>query len=118
MANDKRSWDCQLQNELARIKAQIQLESEMSRASEQMEIYELFEQAESYGNGYSKGFQDGFWAGRELFQKYRVADYESRQEMLSRLDKNRTQDMSQQSFKSLGTRFPRWLSRWMTGLRG
>jgi len=72
MANGKTSRDREFQQELGRLNAQIELEWQMSLASERMEIYELFEQAERHGSGYGQGFQDGFWAGRQLYQKYKT----------------------------------------------
>ena len=72
MNNGKTTKDLEYQKELGRLNAEIQLEETMSLASEAMEIYELFEEAERKGDGYGKGFQDGFWAGRELYQKYKT----------------------------------------------
>jgi len=44
----------------------------MRMASEQMEMYELFDQVEHFGEEYRKGFQDGFHASKILHQKYKT----------------------------------------------
>jgi len=72
MNNGKTIMDRQYQKEIGRLNAQIELEYEMSLASEAMETSELFDQANNQGYDYGEGFQDGFLAGRRLYQKYKT----------------------------------------------
>jgi len=57
---------------LGRLNAETQLRHVMRMASEQMEMYELFDQVEHFGEEYRKGFQDGFHASKILHQKYKT----------------------------------------------
>ena len=66
-----------IQEELNRISAQVEFEDFLSKASQVMEIYELFDSAAAKGLDYARGYADGFWAGRELDAKYQLARIES-----------------------------------------
>ena len=63
---------------------QIGFEDFLSNASQTMEIYEMFDKAGAMGSNYGQGYQDGFWAGRELDAKYQRAKVESITEMISK----------------------------------
>jgi len=57
---------------LGRLNAETQLRHVMRIASERMEMFDLFDQVESFGEDYRKGFQDGFYASKILHQKYKT----------------------------------------------
>ena len=67
----------EMSEQLNWIKTQIELEDCLSRASQAMEIYERFDKAYARGKEYALGYQEGFWAGRELDAKYQLARIES-----------------------------------------
>jgi hypothetical protein len=64
---------------------QLGFEDFLANASQVMEIYEIFDQAVARGVDYGQGYQDGFWAARELDAKYQRAKLESITEMISKL---------------------------------
>ena len=66
-----------IHEELDRILTQLELEDYLSMASQTMEIYEMFDKAGAIGSNYGQGYQDGFWAGRQLDAKYQLAKMES-----------------------------------------
>lgn len=66
-----------IHDQLEWISAQIELEDCLSKASQAMEIYERFDKAHARGKEYALGYQEGFWAGRELDAKYQLARIES-----------------------------------------
>jgi len=68
---------------LERIFAQLETENYLSMASQTMEIYEMFDKASSVGSNYGRGYQDGFWAGRQLDAKYQLAKMESIKDKIS-----------------------------------
>ena len=70
---------------LEKVLTQLGFEDFLSKASQTMEIYEMFDQAVVRGTDYGQGYQDGFWAGRELDAKYQRAKLESITEMISKL---------------------------------
>ncbi len=53
--------------EVERLNTEIQLEDEMAKASEQMEMQDLMEKAYEKGEAYGKGYSDGFIAGVKFF---------------------------------------------------
>ena len=69
-------------DELERIAAEVGFEDFLSMASEVMETHEMFDHASTKGSEYAQGYRDGFWAGRELDCKYRLARIESVTEKL------------------------------------
>ena len=71
--------------DLHRVFNQIAFEDFLSNASQTMEIYEMFDRAAAQGESYGQGYQDGFWAGRELDAKYQQARLESMTERISNL---------------------------------
>ena len=72
-----RKCDSRFKADLKRINAEMAFEDELALASEQMEAYELFDQADQCGDIYSKGYREGFWAGRGLQRKLDVARTDS-----------------------------------------
>jgi hypothetical protein len=66
-----------IQEELDRLLTQLELEDYLSMASQAMEIYEMFDKAGAIGSNYGQGYQDGFWAGRQLDAKYQLAKMKS-----------------------------------------
>lgn len=73
--------------ELDRINTELELENAMSEASEEMEIEEILSRARLHGDSYGAGFEDGFWAGRQLLIKYMQAEREASHEKHSELIK-------------------------------
>ena len=71
--------------EVEKVLIQLGFEDFLSNASQVMEIYEMFDRAADRGTNYEQGYQDGFWAGRELDTKYQQAKLESFTEMISKL---------------------------------
>ena len=59
------------------ISTQMELEDCLSKASQAMEIYEMFDKAHTKGKDYATGYKEGFWAGRELDAKYQMAQIDS-----------------------------------------
>jgi len=72
MFDDEREKVSEFQNGLSLLNAQIELEYQMRLSSEQMEMHELFDEAERHGTDYGSGFQDGFFVSRMLCQKYKT----------------------------------------------
>jgi len=72
-----------IHEELERIVAQLETENYLSMASQTMEIYEMFDKASAIGSNYGRGYQDGFWAGRQLDAKYQMAKMESIKDKIS-----------------------------------
>ncbi len=64
-------------DEQERITAEVRFEDFLSMASEVMETHEMLDHASTKGPEYTQGYRDGFWAGRELDCKYRLARIES-----------------------------------------
>lgn len=79
--------DPEFQKELDRINAEIDFEDELAAASKEMEMYELFDRAETRGEEYSAGYWDGFWASRELLYKYQDARRQSIKQKYDELNK-------------------------------
>jgi hypothetical protein len=65
-----------IEKELDRLLTQVELDNFLARVSQVMEIYEMFDNAAAAGLEYGQGYQDGFWAGRELDAKYQLAKVE------------------------------------------
>ena len=72
-----------IHEELDRVLTQLELEDYLSMASQTMEIYEMFDKAGAIGSNYGQGYQDGFWAGRQLDAKYQLAKMESIKEKIA-----------------------------------
>ena len=70
---------------LEKMLTQLGLEDFLAHASQVMETYEMFDRAVERGTDYGQGYQDGFWAGRELDAKYQWAKLESITEIISKL---------------------------------
>lgn len=70
---------------LEKVLNQLGFEDFLSNASQVMEIYEMFDRAVANGTDYGQGYQDGFWAGRELDAKYQRVKLESITEIISKL---------------------------------
>jgi hypothetical protein len=85
MTNDRMASILAMHEGLERVFNQIALEDFLSNASQTMEIYEMFDRAVAKGESYGQGYQDGFWAGRELDAKYQQARLESMTERISNL---------------------------------
>ena len=66
-----------IEKELDELLAQGELDDFLARASQVMEIYEMFDKAATVNSEYSQGYQDGFWAGRALDTKYQLAKVEA-----------------------------------------
>ena len=76
MNNAGIEYNPSFQRELEHLNMELALEFEMSWASERMEICELFDNAEKEDGDYSRGYTDGFWAGRQLLLKYMLTNSE------------------------------------------
>ena len=76
MTRDIRESALIIEKELSKFLTQVELDNFMARASQVMEIYELFDKAAAEGMEYGQGYQDGFWAGRQLDAKYQLAKVE------------------------------------------
>ena len=83
----KAKYKPDLNEELARIKAAIMYEDELSHASEDIEISELFNSAKGQCDEYYRGFADGFWDGRELDLRYGIARLKSVFQKYAELEK-------------------------------
>ncbi len=57
--------------------SEIELETQMGSASEQMEIDEIHSKLKHYSVAYRAGFNEGFSAGRRLMQKHDMMKAES-----------------------------------------
>jgi hypothetical protein len=66
--------------ELEWLNIELQLEDEMAKASEQMEMLGLMERAYENGGAYGKGYSDGFIAGVKFFHEREAAKWISRKE--------------------------------------
>lgn len=77
MNNTDTEHSLSFQQELEHLNLELAMEFEMSWASERMEICELFDKAEEESAGYSQGYADGFWLGRQLLLKYMLAGSEA-----------------------------------------
>jgi hypothetical protein len=66
-----------LEKELDKLLANLKFEDFLARASQVMEIYEMFDKAAAASSEYGQGYQDGFWAGRALDTKYQLAKVEA-----------------------------------------
>lgn len=76
MTRDIRESASIIEKELNKFLTQVELDNFLARASQVMEIYELFDKAAATGSEYGQGYQDGFWAGRRLDAKYQLAKVE------------------------------------------
>ena len=85
MTDDRMISNHNAHETLERVLTQLGFEDFLSNASQTMEIYEMFDRAITRGIDYGQGYQDGFWAGRELDAKYQRAKLESITEMMSKL---------------------------------
>lgn len=79
--------DPKLKEELGRISLELDLEETMAEACEQMEIMELFNEAELHGDGYARGFESAFWTSRDLLFKYMNARRDSSSQKYEALNK-------------------------------
>lgn len=77
MTRDEIESASAIEEKLKELLAQVKCESFLAMASQVMEIYEMFDKAAAVSLEYGKGFQDGFWASRELDSKYQLAKVES-----------------------------------------
>lgn len=85
MIDDRMTSNNATNDTLEKMLTQLGFEDFIANASQVMEIYEIFDQAVTKGADYSQGYQDGFWAARELDAKYQRAKLESVTEMISKL---------------------------------
>ena len=76
MTRDVRELASIVEKELDNFLTQVEVDNFIARASQVMEIYELFDNAAAAGMEYGQGYQDGFWAGRRLDAKYQLAKVE------------------------------------------
>ena len=76
MTRDVRELASIVEKELDSFLTQVEVDNFIARASQVMEIYELFDNAAAAGLEYGQGYQDGFWAGRRLDAKYQLAKVE------------------------------------------
>jgi len=77
MTNDGMKSSVAIQEEFDRISAQVEFEDFLAMASQVMKIYEMFDRAIAQGSDYARGYESGFWAGRELDAKYQLGRMES-----------------------------------------
>ena len=77
MTRDGMESTVAIHEELDRILTQLELEDYLALASQTMEIHEMFDKAGNIGSNYGQGYQNGFWAGRQLDAKYQLAKMES-----------------------------------------
>ena len=87
MDNFELEW--QRCRELERLNIGIQLEDEMAKASEQMEMQDLMERAYEKGDAYGKGYSDGFIAGIKFFYGKEAAKWASRKEKYEEFNRRR-----------------------------
>ena len=66
-----------VKEELDKLLTNLKFEDFLARASQVMEIYEMFDKATVVSSEYGQGYQEGFWAGCELDAKYQLAKVES-----------------------------------------
>jgi hypothetical protein len=70
-------------DELDDMLIQLEFEETISRASQVMEIYEMFDKAAAVNSEYGQGYKDGFWSGLRLDAKYQLAKVRSVMEKTS-----------------------------------
>jgi len=73
--------------ELERLNAEIELEDEVARVSDQLEMQEIMEQAYQQGEDYGKGYSDGFIAGVRFFYEKEASKWKARQEKYNAFNK-------------------------------
>jgi hypothetical protein len=66
-----------VKEELDKLLTQVKFDDFLAKASQVMEIYEMFDKATAVSSEYGQGYQEGFWAGRKLDAKYQLAKVES-----------------------------------------
>jgi hypothetical protein len=73
--------------EIERLIVEIELEDEMAKASQHMEMQALMEEAHRRGKDYGKGFSDGFVAGVKFHYEKESAKWRSRKEKYEKFNR-------------------------------
>jgi hypothetical protein len=73
--------------EIEKLTVEMELEDEMAKASQHMEMQALMEEAYRRGKDYGNGFSDGFVAGVKFHYEKESAKWRSRQEKYERFNK-------------------------------
>ena len=72
-----------IEEKLNKLLGQVKFEDFLAMASQTMEIYEMFDRAANVSPEYGRGYEDGFWAARQLDAKYQLVKMESIMEQSS-----------------------------------
>jgi len=72
-----------VEEKLNKLIDQVRFEDFLARASQTMEIYDMFDRATAVSPEYGQGYEDGFWAARKLDAKYQLVKMESIMEQSS-----------------------------------
>jgi hypothetical protein len=79
--------DPEYRTELERLEAELELDDESAKASEQLEMQELMQQAYEVSEDYGKGYVEGFMAGAKFFYVKEAAKWASRQQRYDELNR-------------------------------
>ena len=72
-----------VEEKLNKLLGQVRFEDFLAMASQAMEIHEMFDRATTISPEYGQGYEDGFWAARQLDAKYQLVKMESIMEQSS-----------------------------------
>jgi len=72
-----------IEDKLNKLIGQVRFEDFLARASQTMEIYDMFDTATAVSPEYGRGYEDGFWAARQLDAKHQMVKMESIMEQSS-----------------------------------
>ena len=75
--------DGEHQRELDYLEMQIEVDNEISRASMQLESFDLLDEAEMHGEVYAAAYEKGFWDAVDLYHKYNIEAGEERNKIYS-----------------------------------
>ena len=73
--------------ELNRLQAELELEDEIAKASEQMEMQDLMKKAYEKSKDYGEGYAEGFIIGSRFFYDKEAAKWASRKRKYDELSK-------------------------------
>lgn len=73
--------------ELDRLNTEIEIEDEVAKVSDQLEMQEIMEKAYQKGEEFGKGYSDGFIAGVRFFYVKEASKWKARQEKLDAFNK-------------------------------
>lgn len=87
MDNQNLESNPEYRKELERLNAELELEDEVAKMSDQLEMQETMEKAYENGAEYGKGYSDGFVAGVRFFYEKEATKWKSRQEKYDAFNK-------------------------------